>query len=98
MDRTEIRDLVRRLARPYGEGRVIVEGTAIRAEGSDFDAVEAWILDQGGEQEVLVRREPPGGLHGRHFSDSQVSRNLETPRYVMPVAALELPPSEGDAG
>ncbi len=95
MEQTEIRELVRRLARPHGRGTVIVEGAAIRAEGSDFDAVEAWMLGNGGKKQEVAKPPPSGGLHGNHFADSNINLNPATARYVMPVAAVE-PPSGDD--
>ena len=87
METTEIRDMVRRLARPYAEGRVVVEGAAIRAEGSDFDAIEAWILAHGGKPEAAAAKAPSGGLHGARFADSDAQRNLGTSRYDLPAGA-----------
>lgn len=89
MDEDAIRELVVRLARLHRSGGHIVEGAAIRAEGSDFDAVEAWILSHGGQPE---RKAPPPagrGLHAARFADADAQRNLATSRYVMPPGALE---------
>ena len=103
METTEIRDLVRRLARPHGSDRVIVEGTAIRAAGSDFDVVEAWIVANGGKPQAQAPRpqKQSGGLFGDRFKDSDASRSLETARYVLPASALVAPavdeaPESGD--
>ncbi len=96
METREIREMVRRLARPYAEGRVVVEGAAIRAEGSDFDAVEAWLLANGGQRQEPPKKPARGGLHGDHFADSNVNRNPSTARYVLPAASLE--PSPGEEG
>ena len=94
MQTSEIRDLVRRLARPHGKDSVIVEGVAIRAEGSDFDAVEEWILANGGKPEAVEKRRPSGGLHGGRFAASDANRNLGTTRYTLPASALEAPAEE----
>ncbi len=97
MEQTEIRDLVRRLARPHRRGTVIVEGAAIRAEGSDFDAVEAWVLANGGKKEEVAKPAPSGGLHGNHFAVSDINLNPATARYVLPAGAVEAPSEEGPA-
>ncbi len=89
MDDAAIRALLTRLARPKPGGGHVVEGTAIRAEGSDFDAIEAWILAHGGKPEVPAAKAPSGGLHGAHFADGDAQRNLGTSRYELPADALE---------
>ncbi len=89
MDDNEIRALLKRLARPSRTGGHVVEGAAIRAEGSDFDAVEAWILAHGGKPEAAVAKAPSGGLFGDRFTDSDAQKNLGTTRYELPAGALE---------
>lgn len=92
MDETVIHALVTRLARPHRDGGHVVEGAAIRAEGSDFDAVEAWILGRGGKPEVAPARPPARGLHAARYADSEAHRNLSTSRYLLPPGALDAPP------
>lgn len=89
MEDAEIRALLTRLARPKRGGGHVIEGAAIRAEGSDFDAVEAWILAHGGKPETPVAKAPGGGLYGDRFADSDAHRNLGTSRYELPPGALE---------
>jgi hypothetical protein len=89
MDEAEIRALLTRLARPTRGGGHVVEGAAIRAEGSDFDAIEAWILANGGRPEAPVAKAPSGGLFGDRFTDADAQRNLGTSRYELPPGALE---------
>jgi len=93
MDERAIHALVSRLARPSGQGRHVVEGAAIRAEGSDFDAVEAWILARGGRREPEPPKKATGrGLHADRFADSEAHKNLHTSRYELPAGALDFPP------
>ena len=47
-----VRAAVIRLSRPDGEGGAVIERAAILAEGVPAAAIEAWIVDHGGE--------PPG--------------------------------------
>ena len=89
MEEAEIRSLVTRLARPKHGGGYVVEGAAIRAEGSDFDAVEAWILANGGRPEAPVAKAPTGGLFGDRFTDADAQRNLGTTRYELPPGTLD---------
>ncbi len=89
MEDAAIRALLTRLARPKRGGGHVVEGTAIRAEGSDFDAIEAWILAHGGKPEAAASKAPSGGLHGARFADSDAQRNLGTSRYELPAGALD---------
>lgn len=94
MDARAIHALVARLARPHGKGEHIVEGAAIRAEGSDFDAIEAWILGRGGKPEAEPPRPPARGLYASRFEDTDAQRNLATSRYVLPAGALDDVPDE----
>lgn len=89
MDDAAIRALLTRLARPKRGGGHVVEGTAIRAEGSDFDAIEAWILAHGGKPEAPAAKATGGGLHGARFADTDAQRNLGTSRYELPAGALD---------
>lgn len=91
MEEEAIRRLVARLARPHRSGGHVVEGTAIRAEGPDFDAVEAWILARGGKPEEAPKRPERRGLYATRFVDTDAEQNLATARYVLPAGALEEP-------
>jgi hypothetical protein len=86
MEDDEIRDLVKRLARPHRSGGVVIERAAIVAEGGDAAAVVAWIGAHKGEPEeaIAVSSRGGGGLHG---SREQVS-NSTPRRYVLPPGAL----------
>ena len=89
MEDDAIRTLLTRLARPRAGGGHVVEGAAIRAEGSDFDAIEAWILAHGGQAEAPAPKPSAGGLFGDRFTDPDAQRNLGTSRYVLPAGALD---------
>lgn len=92
MDTSAIQKIVRRLARPHGRDSVIVEGTAVRAAGSDFDAIEGWIMGNGGVKEAVPEPPAKGGLYGDRFAASDAHRNLRTVRYILPASALTAAP------
>ena len=94
MEEPEIRTLVKRLARPHPSGGTVVEGTAVRAEGSDFDAVEAWMLARGAQPEQEGPQTEARGLYASRFADADAQRNLSTPRYVLPPGALDADPPD----
>ncbi len=64
-----VRAVIARLARPDGEGGVVIERAAIIAEGEPAGAIEAWIVAHGGEPEVpadpYIAAWPPRS-HGRN--------------------------------
>lgn len=75
---------VRRLARPDGHGGAVIERAAIAAEGRISVAIEAWVIDNGGQPETVnVRREGEGLHRFRGDTPSRAPR-----RYVLPAAAL----------
>jgi hypothetical protein len=84
------RAVVARLARPDGDGGVVIERAAIMAEGRQAADIEDWIVSHGGEPEAPLLAPPRPGLYGprnegvgRHF-DARPPR-----RYVLPATALE---------
>jgi hypothetical protein len=85
MEDEEIRDLVKRLARPHRSGGVVIERVAIVAEGGDAAAVVAWIEAHDGEPEAQAPvSSRGGGLHGARVKDtSAVPR-----RYILPPSAF----------
>jgi hypothetical protein len=90
IDEAEIQQLVTRLARPHASGGHAVERAALLASGSDFGAIEAWILGQGGEPEAaVVNASAAGGLHGLR-TDATARRASARPpvRYQLPAGAL----------
>lgn len=89
MDDDSIRAVVRRLSRPAPGGHVI-ERVAILAEGSHFDAIEAWILENGGQPEATATPAPRGGggLHADRRAAAETQRAAKIARYVLPPDAL----------
>lgn len=87
----DIRALVARLARPHPSGGRVIERAAIFAEGADFDAVMAWILQHDGTPEAGVKPKPArgGGLHGSRFHDTGGSEPSVPSRFILPAGALD---------
>lgn len=88
IDELTIQQTVVRLARPNAAGGHAIERAALLAEGSDFEAIERWILERGGEPQSLVaRRGSTGGLHGLRVEEQ---RPVDGPpaRYVIPPGVL----------
>jgi hypothetical protein len=87
MEEDDIRTLVTRLSRANSSGGGTIERAAILAEGSDLDAVVAWILARGGKPEATVAASAPRGLH--HQLSSGERTHTSTPlRYVLPAGSL----------
>jgi hypothetical protein len=84
-----VRAAVIRLSRPDGEGGAVIERAAILAEGIPAAAIEAWILDHGGEPEVPSIGAVAPGLYGRRPDRPVVSERRAPRRYVLPAEALE---------
>ena len=81
-----IRAAIARLARPDGDGAVVIERAAIVAEGASAVAIEAWITAHGGEPEAPLINPPRPGLYGPRTGTG----SLRPPRrYVLPAIALE---------
>jgi hypothetical protein len=82
------RAVITRLARPHASGGYVVDEAAIRAEGSTFPALKAWILAHGGVAET------PTAVAGRGLygsgrllgMGSQPARRAS--RYLLPAGAL----------
>lgn len=78
---------VRRLSRPDGQGGAVIERAAIVAEGKISVAIEAWVIDNGGQPEAVTLDRPGEGLHSfRHGTRAAGGR--APGRYVLPAAAL----------
>ncbi|HWK25137.1 MAG TPA: hypothetical protein VNS09_01150 [Solirubrobacter sp.] len=75
---------VRRLSRPDGQGGAVIERAAIVAEGKISVAIEAWVIDNGGQPDTVnIHREGQGVHRFRRDTPSRAPR-----RYVLPAAAL----------
>ena len=84
-----VRAAVIRLSRPDGEGGAVIERAAILAEGTPAAAIEAWIVDHGGEPEVLTIGAPGPGLYGLRPERTSVGGRRAPRRYVLPATALD---------
>ena len=90
-DAGTVRAVVARLARPNGDGGVVIERAAIMAEGRLAAEVETWIIENGGEPELTPSAAPRGGLHGARTDGLKRALTGGQPRrYVLPASALEL--------
>jgi hypothetical protein len=85
---TEIRALVKRLARPHPSGGDVVERAALLASGSDFPAVMEWIADHAGVAEAVAPEAPRRGLHGQRLGLSDETEPRIPLRFVLPAGAL----------
>jgi hypothetical protein len=90
VDESSIRETVVRLARVDASGGGTIERAALVAEGSDFGAIEAWILERGGEPELAgAAAVGSGGLHGARTDAGRRRAGGGAPaRYVLPPGAL----------
>jgi hypothetical protein len=84
-----VREAVIRLSRPDGEGGAVIERAAIVAEGSPASAIEAWIIDHGGQPEAPTIGAHAPGLYGLRPEATTGLRERAPRRYVLPAAALE---------
>ena len=97
VDDDTIRSLVTRLARAHPSGGTVIERAAIMAEGTDSEAVLAWILAHGGEPEATVETSSRHGLHGSRLHASGGSAPRAASRFVLPAGALDPSPSTGES-
>lgn len=87
-DDESIRSMVRRLGRRHPSGGTVIERAAILAEGADFEAVMAWILDHGGRPEATVTKAPSSGLYGSRGQSDDARPARPPSRFVLPADAL----------
>lgn len=83
VDEDAIRTLVTRLSRADSSGGGTIERAAILAEGSDLEAVVAWIRAHGGEPEAAVTAVSRRGLHSSLSSADRTPESAPL-RYVLP--------------
>jgi hypothetical protein len=83
-----IRAAVIRLSRPDNDGGAVIERAAIMAEGAPAAAIEAWILQHGGEPEAPTVGTPAPGLYGLRPDSTLVGGSRAPRRYVLPATAL----------
>jgi hypothetical protein len=83
-----IRAAIARLARPDGDGAIVIERAAIVAEGEPAVAIEAWIMAHGGEPEAPLINPSRSGLYGPRTGTGSL-RTRPPRRYVLPAIALE---------
>jgi len=83
-----IRAVVDRLARTHPSGGQVIERAAILAEGTDAQAVIAWIVAHAGVPEGRAPADRDRGLYGSRLTSVGVA-NANTPlRYVLPAGTL----------
>ena len=89
IDETAIRGIVTRLARPSKAGGHVIERAALLAEGGNFEAIEAWIVEKGGRPEsAAATAGHGGGVHEREQDTGRTS-TVEVPsRYVLPAGTV----------
>jgi hypothetical protein len=88
VDDDAIRSVVKRLGRAHPSGGTVIERAAVLAEGAEFKAVMAWIVEHGGEPEATVPRAAKSGLHGSRAGDRGASEPRTASRFVLPPGAL----------
>ena len=84
-----VRAAVIRLSRLDGEGGAVIERAAILAEGTPAAAIEAWIVDHGGEPETPTIGAPAPGFYGLRPDRPAVGDRRAPRRYVLPATALD---------
>ena len=67
-DDDALRAVVARLSRPHRSGGHVIERAALLADGSDFEAVIAWIEAHGGQPEAPAPARSGGGLHSSRLT------------------------------
>ena len=93
MDDTDIRTLVRRIARKSSKGGFTVERATLVAEGSAVTEIEAWIVRAGGIPESAAPAKG-AGLFADRVSEREASRAVAPLRYTLPADAFDGPEPE----
>jgi hypothetical protein len=90
VDEEEIKGVIARLGRPHASGGLVIGRAAILAEGTDFAAIEAWIIDHGGTPQTPPQSAARGGLHGsQRLLDAGRQAPPQAPQYLLPAGALD---------
>jgi hypothetical protein len=76
--------VIARLARPHASGGYVIGEATIRAEGSTFPVLKAWILAHGGTPELAAAG---AGDRGVHSFGRQAPRAAS--QYLLPAGAFE---------
>ncbi len=85
----EIRALVKRLARPYAGGGLVVERAALLAAGSGFADASAWITEHGGVAESRAPHVAQRGIHGHRMELTKGAESIAPLRFVLPAGAFD---------
>jgi len=88
VDDAAIRRTVARLARPHPSGGDVVERAAILAEGTQAQAILAWIAAHDGVPQSAPPRSTGRGLHGTPRGDSGATQSSKPARYILPSGAI----------
>jgi hypothetical protein len=83
-----VRAAVIRLSRPDGDGGAVIERAAILAEGTPSAAIEAWIIDHGGQPEAVTIASSASGRYGLRGDAPPIDGRHAPRRYLLPAAAL----------
>ena len=86
----EVRAAVIRLSRPDGDGGAVIERAAILAEGTPAAAIEAWIIDHGGQPEAPIIAAAAPGLYGLRPDRPTFGGQRQPRRYVLSASALSV--------
>jgi hypothetical protein len=88
VDEDASRAVVTRLARTHPSGGQVIERAAILAEGSDAQAVTAWIIAHAGVPEGPASPNRDRGLHGSRLSHGGAADSQAPLRFVLPAGTL----------
>ena len=83
-----VRAAVIRLSRPDGDGGAVIERAAILAEGAPAAAIEAWVVNHGGQPEAPTIGAPAPGLYALRPERTATGGGHAPRRYVLPATAL----------
>jgi hypothetical protein len=81
--------VVRRLSRPHASGGMVIERSAILAEGADSAAILTWISDHDGVADSTVATSRSTGLHGMRESTGAGQQASPARRFVLPARVFD---------